>query len=159
MPLIQNSIWTATPAEVGGDPFVPVTSFLPSDPFAIVMGIQVDQSVIDAGLPFDVVFQLVNPRQDVYNHAWYTVLAGLSLVPMPTVDTDWTGVNFQWGTNFAVWHWWPNYSDAVAQIYGPDQLSGVFFAQGTMQVEGTAWFAAASPFWYTILDLGVIQQP
>jgi hypothetical protein len=158
MALIQSSIWTATPAELGGDPWTPVTSFLPTDPIAIVMGIQVDQSVIDAGLPFDVVFQLVNPRQDFYNHLWYTVV-GSNLIPMPTVDTDWTGATFQWGTNFAVWHWWTHYADAVAQVYGPDQLNGLFFAQGTIQVEGTSWFAAANPFWYTVLDLGIIIQP
>jgi hypothetical protein len=62
----------------------------------------------------------------------------------------WTGVGFQWGTNFAIWHWWSHYADAVAQVYGPDQISGVFYAQGTINVEGSNLFADASPSWYKV---------
>jgi hypothetical protein len=113
------------------------------------MGVQVDQSVVAQGLLFDAVWQIVNPRQDPYNHGWYTVV-GSDPVGMPTVVDDWTGVGFQWGTNFAVWTQWNHYADAVAQVRGPDQISGVFYAQGTINVEGSNLFATASPSWYKV---------
>jgi hypothetical protein len=145
MAFIQNSVWTADP----GDIWIPKTSFMSADPFAIVMGIQVDQSVVAEGLLFDAVWQLVNPRQDPYSHAWFTA-AGSDGLAMPTVDNDWMGVNFQWGTNFAVWVSWNQYADAVVQVRGEDRISGVFYSQGTISVEGSNLFAAAAPFWYKV---------
>lgn len=145
MAFIQNQVWTADPGSI----WTPKPSFMSTDPFAIVMGVQVDQSVVAEGLLFDAVWQLVNPRQDPYNHSWYT-LVDSDIMSMPTVDTDWTGVGFQWGTNFAIWHWWNQYDDAVAQVSGPDRDSGVFYAQGTINVEGSNLFAAASPSWYKV---------
>lgn len=144
MAFIQNEIWTADPGNV----WVPKNSFMSTDPFAIVMGVQVDQSVLDDGLLYDAVWQLVNPRQDPNNHAWYT-LVDSSVISMPTIDTDWTGVHFL-STNFATWHWWSHYSDAVSQVYGPDHINGVFYAQGTISVEGSDLFASAAPSWYKV---------
>jgi hypothetical protein len=145
MTFIQNSIWTADP----GNPWTPKTSFMSSDPFAIVMGVQVDQSIIDEGLLFDAVFQLVNPRQDLYSHAWWIPEDSFPM-PMPTIDVDWTAGTFAWGTNFGIWEWWSQYADAVAQVRGPDQVNGVFYAQGTISVEGSNLFAAAAPSWYKV---------
>jgi hypothetical protein len=145
MSFIQNEIWTADPGNI----WASKSSFMSSDPFAIVMGVQVDQSVVAEGLLFDAVYQLVNPRQDPYNHAWYTV-SDSNLMSMPTVDNDWTAGSFNWGTNFAIWFWWSHYADAVSQLYGPDRLDGVFYAQGTISVEGSNLFSAAAPFWYKV---------
>jgi hypothetical protein len=145
MAFIQNSIWTADP----GSPWTPKTSFMSTDPFAIVMGVQVDQSVIAQGLLFDAVWQLVNPRQDPYSHAWFTI-TNSNVLSIPTVDNDWTGVSFQWGTNFAIWDSWNQYADAVVQVDGEDRISGVFYAQGTISVEGSNLFAAAGPAWYKV---------
>jgi hypothetical protein len=144
MTLIQNQVWTADPGSI----WTPKNSFMYTDPFAIVMGVQVDESVVTQGLLYDMVWQLVNPRQDPYNYAWYTLLDS-NVVAMPTVDNGWMGVPFQW-TNFASWLSWGQYVSAVSQVYGPDQISGVFYAQGTINVEGSDLFAAASPFWYQV---------
>jgi len=140
-----SAIRTADPASVQ----TPKTSFLPSDPFAIVMDIQVDSSVIQSGLRFDAVFQIVNPRQDPLNHAWFHITSGSTTLAMPTIDFDWTGVSFQWGTNFWIWFAWTHYSDAV-HVSGPDRLNGIFFVQGTVSVEGSDLFARSGQFWFKV---------
>lgn len=156
MSLIQASIWTATPPELGGDPWVPVNWFNLTDPFSIVMGIQIDQSVIDNGWPLNATYQVVNPRQDPYNHAWYTVSNG-NVIAMPTIDNDWE-FNPP-GTNIAAWLWWSQYADFRAQVDGPDSDEGIFYAQGTVSVQATDSFASPGPFWFRVVDLGVITQP
>ena len=131
-----------------GNVWLAKDSFMSNDPFAIVLDVQVDSSVLAAGLLFDVVWQIVNPRQDPYNHAWWTLI-GSEIVGMPTVDTDWNGVGFQW-TNFAVWHWWSHYADAVSQVRGPDKLAGVFYVQGTINVQGSSLFGRSNQFWFKV---------
>ena len=151
MSLIQASIWTAA----AGDVWTPLNWFNLTDPFAIVMAIQIDQSVLDDGLPLNATFQVVNPRQDPYNHAWYTVTGG-NIVPMPTIDNDWEFAP-QW-TNFAAWFSWPQYADCRAQVSGPDSDEGIFYAQGTVSVQATDSFATPGPFWFRVVDLGTITQ-
>lgn len=131
-----------------GNVWVPKNSFMSGDPFAIVLDVQVDSSLVSSGLLYDVVWQLVNPRQDPFNHAWWTVIAG-NIVGVPTLDFDWTGVAFQW-TNFAVWLSWSRYSDAVSQVHGPDKSSGVFYVQGTINVEGSSLFGNSGQFWFKV---------
>lgn len=139
-----SAVRTADPSNV----WVPKDSFMSSDPYAIVLDVQVDSSVLASGLLYDVVWQIVNPRQSPYSHAWWTPIGG-SPVSMPTVDADWNGVPFQW-TNFAVWMWWTRYSDAVSQVRGPDSVSGVFYVQGTVNVQGSSLFANSNQFWFKV---------
>jgi hypothetical protein len=139
------SVFTADP----NAPLNPKNSFMSADPFAIVMEIQVDNSVIAEGLLFDAIWQIVNPRQDPYNYAWWTY-DGSNVLPMPTVDVDWLGVNFQWGTDFFVWHWWSHYADAVSQIGGGLALQGVYYVQGTVSVEGSSLFANSGQSWFKV---------
>lgn len=150
MSLIQASIWTAAP----GDAFTPLNWFNLTDPFAIVMGIQVDQSVIDDGLPVNATYQVANPRQDPYNHAWYT---SDNTTPMPTIDND-IQIPLNWGTNFAFWLWWGQYADFCSLVSGPDSTEGVFYAQGQVTVQATNSFATPGPFWFRVVDLGTITQ-
>jgi hypothetical protein len=159
--LIQASIWTATPPELGGDAFTPVNWFNLTDPFAIVMGIQIDQSVIDNGWPLNATFQVVNPRQDPYNHAWYTITDG-NIVAMPTIDNDWDFIPQEitppLGTNFAAWLWWNQYAEFSAEVNGEDSTEGIFYAQGQVSVQATNSFATPGPFWFRVVDLGVITE-
>lgn len=139
-----SNVRTADPSNM----WAPKASFFSRDPFAIVMDVQADSSLIQAGLLFDAVFQIVNPRQDPHNHAWYTI-SGLSDVSMPTIDRDWKGVAFQW-TNFIIWYQWAQYSDAVSQIRGPDQINGIFYVQGTISVQGSDLFARSGEFTFKV---------
>jgi hypothetical protein len=129
-----------------GNIWTPKNSFMVSDPFAIVLNVQVDNSVVAEGLLFDALFQIVNPQQDPYQGAWWTY-DGSDVLPMNSIDVPWNGVGFQWGTNFAIWWSWPQYSDAVSQIGGLS-ITGVFYLQGSISVEGSDLFAASTPFWF-----------
>jgi hypothetical protein len=135
---------TADPGK--GNVWVPKDSFMSSDPFAIVLDVQVDSSLVSSGLLYDVVWQIANPRQDPYTHAWWTPIAGNG-VGIPTVDFDWTSVAFQW-TNFAVWVSWSHYSDAASQVRGPDKFAGIFYLQGTINVQASSLFGHSSQFWF-----------
>jgi len=137
-----SAAYTADP----GDVWTPKSSFMINDPFAIVMAVQADSSVVNEGLLFDAVFQIVNPQQDPYSDAWWTD-TGSDILPMNSVDAHWNGVGFQWGTNFVIFWEWSHYSDAVNQIGGPS-IVGVYYVQGTISVEGSDLFAASSPFWF-----------
>jgi hypothetical protein len=140
-----SAIRTADPGNV----WVAKNSFMSGDSFAMVIDVQVDSSIVQAGLLFDIVWQIVNPRQDPNNHAWWALIAG-NVFHIPTIDVDWNGVQFQWGTNFAVWHWWTRYADAVSQVRGPDALSGVFYVQGTVSIQGSNLFARSGQFWFKV---------
>lgn len=140
-----SAVRTADPGNV----WVPKNSFRPSDPFAVVLDVQVDSSIVQAGLLFDATFEIVNPRNDPYSPSWYTVIGGDSF-EMPSVVWQWDSVSFQWGTNFAVWWWFNHYSDAVSQIYGGEKLQGIFNAQGTINIQGSDLFAVSSQFWYKV---------
>ena len=132
-----------------GDIWTPKTAFNTSDPFALVLNIQADSSLVNDGLLFDALFQIVNPQGDPYGGAWWTY-DGNNVMSMPTVDTPWTGVSFQWGTNFALWESWGQYADAVSQISGPS-IQGVFNVQGSVNVEGSNLFAASpGPVWFKV---------
>lgn len=137
-----SAAYTADPGNV----WAPKSSFMLSDPFNIVLNVQADSSVITEGLLFDAIFQIVNPQQDPYVGAWWTY-TGSNVLAMNSVDFSWNGVNFQWGTNFAIWFSWAHYSDAVSQIGGPS-ITGVYYVQGSISVEGSDLFAASSPFWF-----------
>jgi hypothetical protein len=139
-----SAVRTADPGNV----WVPETYFMAGDPFAVVLDVQADSSLVSEGLLYDVVWQLVNPRQDPYSHAWWT-FDGSNVDAMSTIDIDWTGVRFLW-TSFVVWYWWSHYSDAVSQVQGPDHASGVFFVQGTINVQGSDLFAASGQAWYKV---------
>jgi hypothetical protein len=137
-----SAAYTADPGNI----WTPKSSFMVGDPFAIVLNVQVDSSVVNEGLLFDALFQIVNPQQDPYGGAWWT-FTGSDVLSMDSVDVPWNGVSFQWGTNFAIWESWSHYSDAVSQIGGPS-ITGVYNVQGSVNVEGSDLFAASSPFWF-----------
>ena len=67
-----SAIRTADPGNI----WVAKNSFRPSDPFAVVLDVQVDNSVVQAGLVFDATFQINNPRDDPHSTSWYTILDG-----------------------------------------------------------------------------------
>ena len=137
-----SAAYTADPGSI----WTPKNSFMLGDPFAIVMNVQADSSLVDEGLLFDALFQIGNPQQDPYQGAWWTY-TGSDILPMNTVDVLWNDVAFQWGTNFAIWWWWSQYSDAVSQI-GGFSIRGVFYVQGSVNVQGSDLFAASTPFWF-----------
>ena len=143
MPFLNvSAAYTADPGNV----WTPKSSFMVNDPFAIVMTVQADSSLVNQGLLFDAVFQIINPQQDPYVGSWWTY-DGSDVLPMNSVDVHWDGVNFQWGTNFAIWWHWDHYSDAVSQIGGPT-IRGLYYVQGSVNVEGSDIFGVSEPFWF-----------
>jgi hypothetical protein len=141
-----SAVRTADPNDI----WQPKLSFRPTDPFAVVLDVQVDNSVIEEGLLFDATFQINNPRNDPYTTSWFTILSTGDALEMTSVVWTWNSVSFQWGTSFAVWWWFDHYSDAVTQISGGEKLQGIFYAQGTVNVQGSDLFAASPPFWYKV---------
>lgn len=137
-----SAVYTADPGNV----WTPKSAFMIGDPFAIVLNIQADSSLVSEGLLFDAVFQIVNPQQDPYGGAWWTNSNG-DILSMPSVDVVWNAISFQWGTNFAIWWHWPQYANAVSQI-GGFSIQGVFYVQGSVSVEGSDLFANSGQFWF-----------
>lgn len=140
-----SAVRTADP----GDIWVAKNSFRPDDPFAVVLDVQVDNSVVQSGMLFDATFEIVNPRNDPYSTSWFTFNGG-EVVEMTSVVWHWNSVAFQWGTNFAVWWFFDHYSDAVSHIYGGEKLQGIFNAQGTISIQGSDLFAVSPQLWYKV---------
>jgi hypothetical protein len=138
-----NRVYTADP----GDIWTPKSAFMLSDPFAIVLNIQADGSLVREGLLFDAVFQILGPQQDAHGYPWWTIVNG-DVVTSPSRDALWNGISFQWGTSFAIWWSWSQYLDAVIHI-GNAKL-GVFYAQGTVSVQGSNLFANSGQFWFKV---------
>lgn len=138
-----TSVYTADPGNV----WAPKSAFMTNDPFAIVLLVQADGSLVSGGFLYDAVFQIVNPQQDPYGAAWWTN-SGSGILSMPTVDVDWNGIPFQW-TNFGVWWSWGQYSDAVSQI-GGFSIQGLFYVQGSVSVETSDLFSNSGQFWFKV---------
>ena len=141
-----SSVYTADPA----DTWTPKNAFMLHDPFAIVLTIQADSSLISEGLLFDAVFQILGPQHDVYGYPWFTFVNGdiPNAEICPSRDVHWNDISFQWGTNFAIWHWWSQYYDAISDIVNAKQ--GVFFVRGTVNVQGSNLFANSGQFWFKV---------
>jgi hypothetical protein len=138
-------IHTADPSNI----WASKSAFTPADPFAIVMGVRTSSDVVAAGLRFNAVFQMVNPRLDAWETLWYTIIAGSS-EQSDTIDWHWRGISFSWGTDFAIWFQWNHYSDPISHILGPDRERGIFYVRGTIDVLGSNLFAYSSEFWYKV---------
>src|SRR5919202_1118654 len=130
-----------------GNIWAPKSVFTPNDNFAIVMGVNVSSDVIEAGLRFDAIFQMVNPRDDPYDTSWFVVLADDFSTNVTTIDSLWSSP-FLWGTDFAIYFHWNRYLDAVNHILGGDKDKGIFFVRGTISVQGSDLFAHSLEFWY-----------
>jgi hypothetical protein len=71
MPFLNiSAVRTADPNDIRQ----PKLSFRPTDPFAVVLDVQVNNSVVQEGLLFDATFQTNNPRNDPYTTSSYTHL-------------------------------------------------------------------------------------
>ena len=138
-----SRVYTADP----GDVWTPKNAFMLNDPYAIVLNIQADSTVVQEGLLFDAVFQIVGPQQDLTGYPWWVIDNG-NVMPSPTRDVRWNNISFQWGTNFAIWWSWNKYNDAIAHVGNAKQ--GVFFVQGTVNVQGSDLFAASERFWFKV---------
>ena len=140
-----SKVYTADPGNI----WTPKNSFLLHDPYAIVLNIEADSSVVSAGLRFDAVFQIVGPQEDAQGYVWWTIVSG-DVTQSPSRDVHWDNVGFQWGTNFAIWWHWNQYYDAIAHVGNAKQ--GVFYVQGTVNVRGSDLFAASDRFWFKVRD-------
>ncbi len=137
------AMYTADPADV----WTPKSSFFPFEPFAINMHVQISQDLIDLGLLFDAVFQMVNPRRDPFDDGWW-IADGANFYGL-TVDSLWNNGQFNW-TNFGIWFHWDQYNHAVSHLLGPEKVNGVFYVQGTISVQGTSLFAHSDKYWYKV---------
>jgi len=138
-----TSAYTADPGNV----WAPKSAFQTTDPFAIVLLVQADSSLVSGGFLYDAVFQIVNPQQDPYGAAWWSN-SGSGILSMPTVDSDINAFAFQW-TNFGVWVSWPQYANAVSQIGGLS-IQGLFYVQGSVSVEASDLFSNSGQFWFKV---------
>ena len=146
MPFVNISqVYAADP----GDVWTPKRSFVSTDPFAIVIRVQVSQDVIDAGLSYDAYFQADNPRRDPDVGNWWIILPGNESVGGITRDYRWLNVPFQW-TDFESDVSWAQYSDFVSHIWGPDRVNGVFVVRGTINVRGSNLFAHSGDSTYKV---------
>ena len=153
MPFVNISACrTADPGNV----WVPKNSFRAGEPFAVVLDVQVDSSVVQAGLDFDATFQINNPRDDPYSTSWFTIFSNGDAVGMTSVVWTWQSVAFNWGTNFTIWWWFNHYFDAVSHISGGEKARGIFYAQGALNINHSNLFAVSPPFWYKV---GPVSPP
>jgi hypothetical protein len=142
-----SSVYTADPNDV----WTPKNAFMLQEPYAIVLQIQADSSVVSEGLLFDAMFQIVGPSQDLANgFPWWIIDTNGDIAPSPTRDVWWGNISFQWGTNFAIWWHWNKYSDAIAHVANSKQ--GVFYVQGIVNVQRSNLFAASERFWFKVWD-------
>jgi hypothetical protein len=146
MPFIQiTDVHTADPSNV----WTPKPAFLSSEPFAIVLIVQISSDIIQAGLRSNTVFQMVNPRMDPFRGSWWHYDSSVGVIEHETRDYHWNDVAFSY-TYFARSLSYSRYSDAVAQINGTEKLNGVFFVRGTIDVRGSNLLAASGVFWYKV---------
>jgi hypothetical protein len=78
------------------------------------------------------------------------VLSSGDTVGVTSVVWIWTPVSFQWGTSFSFWVFFDRYSDAVSHISGGEQLQGIFYAEGTINIQNSDLFATSPQFWYKV---------
>jgi hypothetical protein len=138
-----SDVYTADP----GDVWTPKNSFLLHDPFAIVLRVQADSSLVSKKVLFDAVVQIVGPQQDLTQFPWWIIDSNGDVQPSPTRDSTWTNRSFQF-TDFAFSVFWNSYFDAIAHVGNAKQ--GVFFVQGTVNVQGSELFAASGRFWFKV---------
>jgi hypothetical protein len=139
-----GAVYTADPANI----WTPKSAFMQTDPFAIVLNAQADSSVVQEGLLYDAVLQIVGPQQDATEFPWWTLVNG-DVTLSPTRDVIWNNVQFQW-TDFAFWVFWDSYYDAIADVGNAKE--GVFYVQGTLNVQGSDLFAASDRFWFKVRE-------
>ena len=53
-----------------------------------------------------------------------------------------------WFTDFDFFVFWDSYFDAIAHVGNAKQ--GVFYVQGTLNVQGSSLFAASDRFWFKV---------
>jgi hypothetical protein len=146
MPFIQiPQVYTADPANV----WSPKASFVSSDPFAIVLIVQISSDILQAGLRSDTIFQMVNPRMDPFRGSWYHYDPNIGVIEHETRDFHWNNVQFSF-TYFARSVSWPAYANAVAAISGAEKLKGVFLVRGTIDIIASNLFARSGEFWYKV---------
>ncbi len=136
-------VYTADP----GDVWTPKDAFLLNDPFAIVLNVHADAGVVAKAPLFDAVFQIVGPQQDLTGYPWWIIQSG-DVLASPTRDATWNDISFQWGTDFGIWWFWDSYYEAIQHVGNAKQ--GVFYVQGTVNVQGTDLFAASDRFWFKV---------
>jgi hypothetical protein len=142
MPFVQiPAAYASDPA----DPWTPKAFFKGSDPFAIVMRVQASSDLVRAGLSYDAVFQMANPRQDVLYRWWVSDENGAYALPTKDIHRDNQPFPYD---SFAHWIFWDRYSDAVQEILGVEQRKGLFIVRAQIDVIGTNLFAHSSDFWY-----------
>ena len=127
-----------------GDPWTEKRAFRATDPFGVAVDIQVDSSVVDDGLLFDVIAQLKNPLADPFAPGtWFWINEDDDrLYRNITVDSHWNDLAFEWGTHFAVWFWWGRFDAITSYMWTPYAIknSGIFYAHATVSVQGSNLF-------------------
>jgi hypothetical protein len=145
------SIYTADPA----DPSTPKNSFRPSDGFSIVMDMEASQEIVEAGLTFDAIVQLVNPSGDANSDEWYMRIYPSDplsdTLAMTSIDYHWDGVSLN-SADISLSFGWERYTHAVSVLSPncPTRFKGVFFIRGSVNVRSSDIFAVSDEFWYKV---------
>lgn len=133
-------IFTMDPADI----WTPKDVFFPNDPFGITIVVSASADLVIEHRRYDLVWQMVNPRDDPYETQWYSIMAG---GPIGYYTIDWHSRNnlFEFRL-FGHYVSWAHYSDAVSHVQGPSRHSGVFTVGGSIEVVGSDEFDLTPPF-------------
>ena len=134
-----DQIFTMDPA----DPWTPKNVFSASDPFGITIICSASAELVQKRLLYDLVWQMVNPRDDPFGTVWYS--DSTTVFKYHTIDWHSRDNLFQW-QSFGHWAAWDHYSDAVSHVLGPSKHAGVFSVRGSIEVAGTDLFDMTTPF-------------
>lgn len=135
-----DRIFTMDPSDV----WTPKNAFFFNDPFGINIIATASSDLVDERLRYDIVWQMVNPRDDPYNTRWFSFTGG-TIIGYHTIDWHVRNEVFQW-PSFGHWVTWGQYSDAVSHVSGVGSNSGVFSVRGSIEVQGTDQFDLTLPF-------------
>jgi hypothetical protein len=130
------------------------TSFGPLSPFGIAMEVAVTSSLTQIGLLYDALLQVVNPRDSGGTHNWalgegenvWEFSSG-GLYAVTTIDRYYTDIPLS-EPNFLVGTSWVRFDRVTDPMFGPyaDKNSGIFFARGSVNVQGADLFAVSQEF-------------
>jgi hypothetical protein len=144
-----REIYTMHPDDI----WTPRRDFLASTPFGIMMIIDAATSLVTEGRMYELVFQMVNPRDDPSATRWY-VQVGNDFIGQSTLDFHKSYQRFKW-SSFYSWIGWNHYVDAIygKGILGPGRTRGVFSVRGSISVYGQGRFDITEPhaFNYVVL--------
>jgi hypothetical protein len=144
-----NAIRTVDP----NDWFRAKNSFSALSPFGIAMDVAVTSSLTQIGLLYDAYLQVVNPRLSAIGFDW--LYTGAAAIRVTSVDRNYEDIplsepNFLVGTS---WRHFDRVTDGMGGSYAL-RNSGIFFARGSVNIQGTDLFDVSEEIPFKVLRPG-----